>query len=72
MYGIYTLYQIGKLSDEILPSIKEIEENVNANFYGNEVLISYLSLTRVFRFYLIFWDPLSNYKLKYIFLKIQP
>jgi hypothetical protein len=37
VYGIYTLYQTGKLSKEPLPSIREVEEMIESRVHGNEV-----------------------------------
>jgi hypothetical protein len=38
VYGIYTLYQTGKLSKEPLPSIADIEEIIRTRVHGNEEL----------------------------------
>jgi hypothetical protein len=37
VYGIYTLYQTGKLSPEPLLPIEEVEERIRTKYYGNEV-----------------------------------
>ena len=51
VYGVCTFYRVSKLSDELLPTIDEIEQSIASKTFGSQVphehcLVAFLIMLR--------------------------